>query len=183
MNRKGVLPNSRTWNIIVNSLISREETDEAYRVFRRMINVCDPDADTYIVMIKLFCENDKLEMAMKVWKYIQLKQFVHSVHTFYVLISGLYEKGEVSNACIFLEEMIEKGIRPSRLIFGKLRQLFIKEKREDVLEILVQLSLLGFMIKCPIAMKNDEAIYREAEPWLSDEFYGCHDLQYLQKYK
>ncbi|KAF6171828.1 hypothetical protein GIB67_007349 [Kingdonia uniflora] len=124
MNRKGVLPNSRTCNIIMNSLISR--------------GVCDPDADTYTMIIKMFCENDKLKMAMKVWKYMQLKQFVPSMHTFYVLINGLCEKGEVINDYIFLEEMIEKGIRPSGLIFGKLRKLLIKEKREDVLEFLVE---------------------------------------------
>lgn len=136
MTSKGVTPNSRTCNVILNSLIDRGETDEAYSVFRKMIKVCDPDADTYTMMIKMFCERDELKMALKVWKYMKLKQFVPSMHTYSVLINGLCEKGNASKACVLLEEMIEKGIRPAGDTFGRLRQLLIKEGREDVLKFL-----------------------------------------------
>ncbi|CBI18974.3 unnamed protein product, partial [Vitis vinifera] len=148
MDCKGIRPNSRTCNIILNSLISCGDTDEAFRVFRRMIKVCDPDADTYTMMIKMFCENDKLEMALKVWKYMRLKQFVPSMHTFSVLINGLCKKGNASKACILLEEMIEKGIRPSSVTFGKLKQLLIKEGREDVLEFLQE--KMNLLVKEPL---------------------------------
>ena len=148
MDCKGIRPNSRTCNIILNSLISCGDTDEAFRVFRRMIKVCDPDADTYTMMIKMFCENDELEMALKVWKYMRLKQFVPSMHTFSVLINGLCKKGNASKACIFLEEMIEKGIRPSSVTFGKLKQLLIKEGREDVLEFLQE--KMNLLVKEPL---------------------------------
>ncbi|KAJ6306943.1 hypothetical protein OIU77_019691 [Salix suchowensis] len=136
MDCKGVVPNSRTFNIILSSLIGRGETDEAYRVFRRMIKECEPDADTYTMMIKMFCERDELERALKVWKYMKLKRFMPSMHTFQVLINGLCKKGDATQACVLLEEMIEKGIRPSGVTFGRLRQLLLKEGREDVLKFL-----------------------------------------------
>lgn len=136
MDRKGVAPNSRTCNIILNSLINIGENEEAFRVFRQMIKYCEPDSDTYTMMIKMFCETDKLDMALKVWKYMVLKQFSPSMHTFSVLINGLCEKGKVDKACVFLEEMIEKGIRPPGTTFGKLRQLLLKEGRKDVLDFL-----------------------------------------------
>lgn len=148
MDDKGVMPNSRTCNIILNSLIGRGETDEAFRVFRRMIKVCEPDADTYTMMIKMFCEKDKLKMALKVWKYMKLKQFVPSMHTFSVLINGLCERGNVTKACVLLEEMIEKGIRPSGVTFGRLRQLLIKEGREDVLKFLQE--KMNLLVKEPL---------------------------------
>lgn len=148
MNYKGVRLNSRTCNIILNSLIGRGETDEAFKVFRRMIKVCEPDADTYTVMIKMFCEGGDLEMALKVWKYMKKKQFVPSMHMFSTLINGLCEKAEASNACVLMEEMIEKGIRPPRVTFGKLRQLLIKEGREDVLEFLHE--KLNLLVKEPL---------------------------------
>ncbi|KAG6624395.1 hypothetical protein CIPAW_16G024200 [Carya illinoinensis] len=128
MNSKGITPNSRTCNIILNSLIIGGETDEAFRIFRRMIKVCEPDADTYTMMIKMFCERDQLDMALKVWKYMRLKRFVPSMHTFSVLINGLCQKGNATKACVLLEEMIEKGIRPSRWTFDRLRQLLLKEE-------------------------------------------------------
>ncbi|THU56052.1 hypothetical protein C4D60_Mb11t13200 [Musa balbisiana] len=112
MEDKSITPVARTFNIILNSLITAQRYEEAYRVFRRMIKCCEPDSDTYTMMIKMFCETNKLEMALKVWKYMGKKQFLPSMHTFSVLINGLCEKGELNRACVMLEDMIEKGIRP-----------------------------------------------------------------------
>ncbi|KAG9456609.1 hypothetical protein H6P81_001117 [Aristolochia fimbriata] len=149
MDQRGVAPNSRTCNIILNSLISRGENEEAFRVFRQMIEKCDPDSDTYTIMIKMFCESGKLNMAKKVWKYMSKKQFIPSMHTFSVLINGLCENGEISKACVILEEMIEKGIRPSGTTFGRLRQLLLKEDRKDVLRFLEEKMKL--LIKEPLS--------------------------------
>lgn len=148
MECKGMKPNSRTCNILLNFLIERKETDEAFKVFRRMIRICDPDADTYTIMIKMFCETGNIKMALKVWKYMKQKQFVPSLHTFSVLINGLCENEDVSQACMLMEEMIEKGIRPPRLTFGRLRKLLIEQRRDDVLEFLHQ--KLNLLVKEPL---------------------------------
>jgi pentatricopeptide repeat protein len=148
MERNGIAPNSRTCNVIMSSLISRGETDKAFSVFRRMIKLCEPDADTYTMLIKMFCAKNEVEMALKIWKYMKSKQFVPSLHTFSTLINGLCAKGNVMKACILLEEMIEKGIRPSRITFGKLRQLLIKEGREDVLKFLHE--KINILVKEPL---------------------------------
>lgn len=148
MECKGITPNSRTYNIIIGSLINNDQSDEAYSFFRRMIKSCEPDADTYTMMIKLFCEGKDLERALKVWRYMKLKRFVPSMHTFSVLINGLCEKGNVTKACVLLEDMIEKGIRPSGVTFGKLRQLLIKEGREDVLKFLQ--DKMNLLVKEPL---------------------------------
>uniref|UniRef100_A0A7N0TMU6 Pentatricopeptide repeat-containing protein n=1 Tax=Kalanchoe fedtschenkoi TaxID=63787 RepID=A0A7N0TMU6_KALFE len=148
MESKGFPPNSRTCNIILNSLIGRGETDEALMVFQRMCKVCEPDDDTYTMMIKMFCEKDNISMAMKIWKYSRKKQFVPGMHTFSVLINGLCKKGDVGKACILLEDMIERGIRPSGVTFGRLRQLLIKEGREDVLKFLNE--KIDLLVKEPL---------------------------------
>ncbi|KAJ4843958.1 hypothetical protein Tsubulata_021350 [Turnera subulata] len=148
MDSKGITPNSKTCNIIVNSLIGRGESDEAFKVFRRMTKICEPDADTYTMIIKMFCEGNKLDKALRVWKYMKSKQFIPSMHTFSVLIHGLCEKGDVTQACVILEEMIEKGIPPSGVTFGRVRQLLIKEGREDVLKFL--LEKINALVKEPL---------------------------------
>ncbi|XP_057987084.1 pentatricopeptide repeat-containing protein At1g77360, mitochondrial isoform X2 [Hevea brasiliensis] len=148
MDCKGVKPNSRTLNIIMNGLIGRQETDEAFRVFRRMSRLCEPDADTFTMMIKMFCERYELQNALKVWKYMQKKQFVPSMHTFSVLINSLCDMGDVSQACVLLEDMIEKGIRPPGKTFGRLRHLLIKEGREDVLKFLQE--KINILVKEPL---------------------------------
>ncbi|KAK6939912.1 Pentatricopeptide repeat [Dillenia turbinata] len=112
MDCKGVKPNSKTLNIVLNSLIDEEYTNEAFRFFRKMVKVCQPDADTYTVMINVFCKRNELNTALKMWKYMGLKEFFPSMHTFSVLIDGLYEGSNTSKACMLLEDMIEKGIPP-----------------------------------------------------------------------
>lgn len=148
MNGKGVVPNARTCNIILNSLIGQGKTNEAFKVFRKMIKMCEPDTDTYTVMIKMFFERDQLEQALKVWKYMMSKRFVPSMHTYSVLINVLCEKGQVSDACVYMEEMIEKGIQPPVLTFRKLRLLLIKERRQDVLKFLQE--KMNLLIKEPL---------------------------------
>ncbi|KAL3849732.1 hypothetical protein ACJIZ3_011614 [Penstemon smallii] len=133
MDKKGVSPNSRTCNILLSCLIGRGETDEAFKVFRKMSKVCEPDADTYTMMIRMFFGRDEPELALKLWKFMEKKQFAPSMHTFSALVDGLCDKGDVSRACVLMENMIERGIRPGRHTFGKLRHLLLKEGREDVL--------------------------------------------------
>ncbi|KAL0556311.1 hypothetical protein IC582_004824 [Cucumis melo] len=148
MDLKGVNPNSRTCNIIINSLIGRGETDEAFKIFRRMVKVCEPDIDSYTMIIKMFCAKKELDMALKIWKYMKKKQFVPSMHTFSVLINGLCQIGNATQACVLLEEMIEKGIRPSGATFGRLRHLLIKKGRKDVLKFLQE--KMNLLVKEPL---------------------------------
>lgn len=148
MDSKGLRPNARTCNIIMNSLIGHGETDEAFKVFRRMSKICEPDADTYTILIKMFCGGNKLEMALKVWKYMKGKQFVPSMHTYGALINGLCDKKDVSQACVLMEEMIEKGVRPPKLTFERLMQLLKKEGREDVREFLQE--KMNLLVKEPL---------------------------------
>lgn len=148
MDSKGVRPNSRTCNVMLNGLIGRGRTEEAIKVFRKMHKVCEPDADTYTMVIKMFCETDQIDMALRVWKLMKSKRFVPSMHTFSVLINGLCEKKDVSRACVLMEEMIEKGIRPAGVTFGRLRQLLMKEGRDDVLEFLQQ--KMNLLVKEPL---------------------------------
>lgn len=110
MDGKGIILNVRICNIILNSLIGQGLIDEVFRVFRKMIKVCDFDVDIYILMIKMFFDKDQGKMVLKVWKYMKLKRFILSMYIYFVFINGLCEKGEVSDVCIFMEEMIEKGI-------------------------------------------------------------------------
>ncbi|CAH9123146.1 unnamed protein product [Cuscuta epithymum] len=148
MDHKGVTPNSRTCNIILSSLIGEGETDEAFKVFRKMIKICDADVDTYTMMIKMFCARKELLKARKIWKLMKEKQVIPSMHTFSVLINGICDDGDARRGCKLMEEMIEKGIRPDRETFGKLRQLLLKENRKDVLKFLHE--KMDLLVKEPL---------------------------------
>ncbi|KAH9331504.1 hypothetical protein KI387_003612 [Taxus chinensis] len=106
MEQEGVRPNARTFNVILHYLIQQENTEEAYQV----------------------------DMALKVWKYMGQKQVCPSMHTFSLLINGLCDHGNMNEACIYFDEMIGKGMRPSMATYNRLRKGLLKAGREDILE-------------------------------------------------
>lgn len=148
MHDNGVRPNSRTCNILMSGLMYRGESDQAIKVFCRLSKICEPDADTYTMMIKMFCEREEFEMALKVWRYMKNKQFAPGMHTFSALVNGFIKKADVSRACVLMEEMIERGLRPGRHTFGKLRQLLLKEGRNDVFEFLQE--KMNLLVRDPL---------------------------------
>ncbi|XP_075489861.1 pentatricopeptide repeat-containing protein At1g77360, mitochondrial [Primulina tabacum] len=148
MDDNGVRPNSRTCNILMSGLMYRGESDQAIKVFCKLSKICEPDADTYTMMIKMFCEREEFEMALRVWRYMKNKQFAPGMHTFSALVNGFINKADVSRACVLMEEMIERGLRPGRHTFGKLRQLLLKEGRNDVFEFLQE--KMNLLVKDPL---------------------------------
>ncbi|XP_010551610.1 PREDICTED: pentatricopeptide repeat-containing protein At1g71060, mitochondrial isoform X2 [Tarenaya hassleriana] len=65
MRAEGIGPNSRTYDIILHHLIRMRCTKEAYNVFKRMN--CEPAVSTYEIMVRMFCKNERVDMAMKIW--------------------------------------------------------------------------------------------------------------------
>ncbi|KAG6430092.1 hypothetical protein SASPL_108153 [Salvia splendens] len=113
---------------VVDEMDKKGGADEAFKVFWKLSRVCEPDADTYSMMIKMFYEKDELDVA---------------------------HKGEASGACVLMKEMMERGIRPGRHTFEKLRKLLVKEEMEDIAEflpakmyLLVKEPLCDWMYDC-----------------------------------
>lgn len=77
------------------------------------------------------------------------KQVVPSMFTYSALIHGFCGKGDVSEACVLMEDMVERGIRPGRHTFGKLRKLLLKEGREDVIKFLQ--DKMNLLVKEPFS--------------------------------
>ncbi|KAJ0637939.1 putative tetratricopeptide-like helical domain superfamily [Helianthus annuus] len=68
MKRGGVRPNSRTFDIILHHLVKARRTEEGYNVFKRMKDEfdCDPSVSTYEIIIRMFCNEGKVDIAMRV---------------------------------------------------------------------------------------------------------------------
>lgn len=149
MENRCIIPHPRSLNIVFNSMIYMGKTDEAFKIFRQMMKKsCEPDSDTYTIMMKMFCDMNQLDKAMNVWRYMGLKQFVPTMHTSCLLVNRLCDSGDVQKAGVLVEEMIEKGVQPSGYTFGKLRHLLMKEKRDDVVKFLTE--KINLLIKEPL---------------------------------
>ncbi|KAL8249778.1 hypothetical protein R6Q59_006646 [Mikania micrantha] len=140
MKRCEVGPNSRTFDIILHHLVKARRTEEAYSVFKRMKSdfKCDPSACTYEIMVRMFCNEGKMDMAMSIWEEMKDEGILPGMHMFATLINGLCREKKLQDACKYFEEMLDMGIRPPTHMFNKVKQIFVHEGKEDVLMMLTR---------------------------------------------
>ncbi|XP_061365865.1 pentatricopeptide repeat-containing protein At1g71060, mitochondrial-like [Gastrolobium bilobum] len=129
----GIGPNSRTYDIILHHLIKARRTEEAYSVFQRMSRElrCEPTVSTYEIMVRMFCNEGRLDMAMAVWDQMKAKGILPGMHMFSRLISDLCHESKLHEACKYFQQMLDVGIRPPAQMFSTFKQALIDEGMEN----------------------------------------------------
>ncbi|KAI4313819.1 hypothetical protein L6164_026769 [Bauhinia variegata] len=140
MKKCGEGPNSRTFDIILHHLIKNGRTEEANSVFQRISSEpgCEPTLSTYEIMVRMFCNIDRLDMAMKVWDQMKAKGILPGMHMFSTLINALCHESKLDDACRFFQEMLDMGIRPPGKMFSNLKQALLDEGRKNTALMLAQ---------------------------------------------
>ncbi|KAK6146804.1 hypothetical protein DH2020_020673 [Rehmannia glutinosa] len=138
MRKYGIGPTARTYDIILHHLIKLQRTKEAYSVFQKMNDElgCEPTGSTYEIMVRMFCNEGCMDMAVRVRDQMKGKGVLPRMHMFLALIDGLCNVNKLDDACKYFVEMIDMGIRPPDRMFKQLKQFLLHEGKEDVIVIL-----------------------------------------------
>ncbi|XP_077242331.1 tetratricopeptide repeat (TPR)-like superfamily protein [Tasmannia lanceolata] len=134
MKKCGIGPNSRTFDVLIHHLIKAKKTKEAYDIFQRMEGEhgCEPSLNAYTMMVGMFCSEERVDMALKVWKQMNDKGVLPCMHMFSSLINGLCDENRLDEACNYFEEMMEKGIRPPGQLYSNLKQVLLDGGKKDL---------------------------------------------------
>ncbi|KAL5722116.1 hypothetical protein ACHQM5_005675 [Ranunculus cassubicifolius] len=134
MKQCGVGPNSRTYEIILHHLIRTRRTTNAHSLFEKMESDvdCQPTLNTYVMMIKMFCDEERVDMAVKIWNTMKSKGILPSMHVFSSLITGLCKVNKLDEACKYIEEMLDVGLRPPGKVYSNLKEALLEAEKEDV---------------------------------------------------
>ncbi|KAL5830436.1 hypothetical protein ACOSQ3_019904 [Xanthoceras sorbifolium] len=140
MRKCGVGPNSRTYDIILHHLIKARRTKEAYSIFQKMSEDpgCDPTVSTYEIVVRMFCNEDRVDMAVRIWDQMKAKGVLPGMHMFSTLINSLCHENRLDDACKYFQEMLDVGIRPAAQMFSNLKQALLDEGREQTAILLAQ---------------------------------------------
>ncbi|PWA33912.1 pentatricopeptide repeat protein [Artemisia annua] len=138
MRRCGIGPNSRTFDIILHHLIKGRRTEEAYSVFTRMRDEfgCEPSVSTYEIMVRMFSNEGRIDMALKVWEEMKSEGVLPGMHMFSTLINSLCREKKLEVACKYFNDMLDAGIRPPTHMFNRLKQVLVDEGKEDTVMLL-----------------------------------------------
>lgn len=140
MRKCGIGPNSRTYDIVLHHLIKAGRTEEAYSVFKRMSRKpgTEPTVSTYEIVVRMFCYNAQVDMAMRIWDEMKARGVLPVMHMYSTLINSLCHEDKLDDACKYFQEMLDIGIRPPGQLFSNLKQALRDEGMEETAVVLAQ---------------------------------------------
>ncbi|KAK6941077.1 Pentatricopeptide repeat [Dillenia turbinata] len=110
MKDKGCPPDAHTYNALIKLMSNRRMPDDSVMIYKKMIqNGIEPTIHTYNMMMKSYFQTRNYEM-------------------------GLIRYGKSKEACRYIEEMIEKGMKAPQLDYNKFAADFSQAGRPDILE-------------------------------------------------
>ncbi|RLN18033.1 type IV inositol polyphosphate 5-phosphatase 3-like [Panicum miliaceum] len=130
MTLKGCPPDAQTYNALIKLLTNRNMPDAAARIYKKMIKKgLEPTIHTYNMMMKsYFLGVRNYAMGCAVWEEMHQKVF----------INGHIQHGRPDEACKYIEEMINKGMKAPQIDYNKFAADFSKAGKPDILYELAQ---------------------------------------------
>ncbi|XP_047316642.1 pentatricopeptide repeat-containing protein At3g62470, mitochondrial-like [Impatiens glandulifera] len=135
MKQKGCNPDSRTYNALIKLMTNRKMPDDAARVYEKMIESgFKPTIHTYNMMMRCYFMCRDYSMGKKVWEEMNRMGVCPDDNSYVVFIGGLIREGKSEEACKYLEEMVEKGMKAPQIDYNKFAADFAKTGRGGILE-------------------------------------------------
>ncbi|XP_031737290.1 pentatricopeptide repeat-containing protein At1g73400, mitochondrial isoform X1 [Cucumis sativus] len=127
MGKKGYPPDIVTYNCFLKVLCDNKMSDDALRHCDRMIEVgCLPSVQTYNMLISMFFEMNDHNGAFQIWLEMDRYGCTRDVDSYCIMIEGLFGCNKVGDACLLLEEVVNKGMKlPFRKFDSFLMQLSV----------------------------------------------------------
>ncbi|KAL2331414.1 hypothetical protein Fmac_018995 [Flemingia macrophylla] len=86
---------------------------------------------TYEIMVRMFCNEERLDMAMGIWDEMKRKGILPGMHMFSTLICALCHESKLDEACKYFQEMLDVGIRPLAKMFSTLKEALVHARMEN----------------------------------------------------
>lgn len=140
MTRKGCPPDSRAYNALIKLLTNRKMPDDALRIYKKMISKgLEPTIHTYnMIMKSYFLGGRNYLMGCAMWDEMHRKGICPDGNSYTVFLNGHIRHGRPEEACKFIKEMIQKGMKAPQIDYNKFAADFSKAGKPDILFELAQ---------------------------------------------
>nr|VDD58079.1 unnamed protein product [Brassica oleracea] len=139
MQEKGHPPDGKTYNALIKLMASRKMPEHAARIYNKMIqNGIEPSIHTFNMMMKSYFMARNYEMGRAVWEEMMKRGICPDDNSYTVLIRGLIGEGKSREACRYLEEMLDKGMKTPLIDYNKFAADFHRRGQPDIFEELAQ---------------------------------------------
>ncbi|CAN0896073.1 Pentatricopeptide repeat-containing protein At3g62470, mitochondrial [Linum grandiflorum] len=170
MKEKGCPPDAQTYNALIKLMVRRRLPDDAVKVYKKMIqNGMEPTIHSYNMIMKSYFFIRNYEMGCAVWDEMIGRGCCPDDNSYTVLIRGLVSQGRSADACKYLEEMMEKGMKMPQLDYNRFVADMSKAGSPAAFEALAQKMNFGSRInRHGVASERSMGVPEEHE-------YSCYN--------
>ncbi|KAK4381986.1 Pentatricopeptide repeat-containing protein, mitochondrial [Sesamum angolense] len=130
----GYEPDAAVYTCLMTGFGNQKKMDMVYRLLNEMKEKgCPPDGRMYNALLKMMANRHLPEDAE-----MKRNGCCPDENSCTVLIGGLIRRGRSNEACKYLEEMIDKGMKAPQLDYNKFTADFCRAGRANILEDLAQ---------------------------------------------
>ncbi|CAA7030527.1 unnamed protein product [Microthlaspi erraticum] len=139
MQEKGHPPDGKTYNALIKLMASQKMPEHATRIYNKMIQSgIEPTIHTFNMMMKAYFVARNYETGRAVWEEMRKKGVCPDDNSYTVLIRGLIGEGRSREACRYLEEMLDKGMKTPLIDYNKFAADFHRGGQPEIFEELAQ---------------------------------------------
>ncbi|XP_020588692.1 putative pentatricopeptide repeat-containing protein At1g53330 [Phalaenopsis equestris] len=128
MKKKGVKPETATYNAIISGFCEEEDFNAAFEGLSEMKRRgCKPDVVSYNTIVMGMCRAGQWSEARKLFDDMPRRGCRPDVVTYRALLDGMCEAGEDGEMALLLEEMAFNGYYPAAMSFRKLLEAVLEK--------------------------------------------------------
>lgn len=135
MELKGIEGDNVSYYTMLCGYKTSTDFDGVLRIYRRMMNKgLMPRMRTVKLLMKLFCEKGRLDLALELWNYLMEKGCCPHRHAVDILAKELCFSGQVAQAYECFKQVVERGRLPSHRGIQLLEEFLVKAQDEEKLD-------------------------------------------------
>ena len=134
MEEKQIGHDYMTYHNIFFGMIRRADFEGVFWVYDKMVErKVVPKTRTVVMLMKFFCENSRIDLGLRFWRYLVEKGYCPHGHALELLLTGLCSRGLTEEAFGCSKQVLERGRHLSESAFRMIESLLLRDGEDDKL--------------------------------------------------
>ncbi|KAJ8763924.1 hypothetical protein K2173_003706 [Erythroxylum novogranatense] len=146
MKEAGFEPDIVVYNNLLGGYANAGKMGDAFALLKEMQIKCEPNANSYTIVIQALCQQNRMEDAMRIFVEMERNGCEADIVTYTTLISGFCKWDKIDKGYQILDSMIQKGHMPNQLTY---LSIVLAHERKDQLEECIELMREIQKFGCP----------------------------------
>ncbi|KAM7253119.1 hypothetical protein ACFE04_025737 [Oxalis oulophora] len=129
---RGFIPSTGTITSFIEPLCSYGPPYAAMMIYKKSRKIgCKVSISAYKLLLMRLSRFGKCGMVLNLWHDMQENRYSSDTEVYEYIINGLCNNGQLENAVLVMEEALQKGFCPNKLIYSKLKNKLLDSNKVE----------------------------------------------------